>query len=123
MGLRKLSTGLSGAGGVKVAIGVHDLDAVTPPFRYIASPRNRSFVPLDFDREMTLEEILTDHPKGRDYAHLVENFDKFPLIVDAENRVLSFPPIINGELTRVTTATKNILLDCTGTDRKAVMTR
>ena len=111
-----------GRGRGKVAIGVHDLDTVKPPFRYVASPRNRSFVPLDFEREMTMEEMLADHPKGRDYAHLVENFDKFPLIVDAENRVLSFPPIINGELTRVTAATKNILLDCTGTDRKAVMT-
>ncbi|CVK33411.1 protein of unknown function [Methanoculleus bourgensis] len=111
-----------GRGRGKVAIGVHDLDAVTPPFRYIASPRHRSFVPLDFDREMTLDEILTDHPKGRDYAHLVEGFPRFPLIVDADDQVLSFPPIINGELTRVTTATKNILLDCTGTDKKAVMT-
>jgi phenylalanyl-tRNA synthetase beta chain len=111
-----------GRGRGKVAIGVHDLDAVTPPFRYIASPRDRSFVPLDFEREMTLEEILTDHPKGRDYAHLVEGFSRFPLIVDAGDRVLSFPPIINGELTRVTTATRNILLDCTGTDKKAVMT-
>ncbi|MBP7410665.1 MAG: phenylalanine--tRNA ligase subunit beta [Methanoculleus sp.] len=111
-----------GRGRAKVAIGVHDLDAVTPPFRYIASPRDRSFIPLDFEREMTMEEILTDHPKGRDYARLVEGFPRFPLIVDAKDRVLSFPPIINGELTRVTTATKNILLDCTGTDRKAVMT-
>ncbi len=111
-----------GRGRGKVAIGVHDLDAVTPPFRYIASPRNRSFVPLDFEQEMTMEEILVDHPKGRDYARLVEDFPRFPLIVDADDRVLSFPPIINGELTRVTTATKNILLDCTGTDRRAVMT-
>ena len=111
-----------GRGRGKVAIGVHDLDAVKPPFRYIASPRDRSFVPLDFEREMTMEEMLADHPKGRDYAHLVENFQRFPLIVDAEDRVLSFPPIINGELTRVTAATKNILLDCTGTDQKAVMT-
>jgi len=39
---------------------------------------------------MTLDEILTDHPKGRDYAHLVERFSKFPLIVDASDRVLSF---------------------------------
>ncbi len=112
-----------GRGRGKVAIGVHDLDAVRPPFRYIASPpRDRSFVPLDFEREMTMEKMLADHPKGRDYAHLVENFNRFPLIVDADDRVLSFPPIINGELTRVTSATKNILLDCTGTDRKAVMT-
>ena len=122
MGLQEALHWAVGRGRGKVAIGVHDLDAVRPPFHYIASPRDRSFVPLDFEREMTMEEILVDHPKGRDYAHLVENFPRFPLIVDADGRVLSFPPIINGELTRVTAATKNILLDCTGTDRKAVMT-
>ena len=121
MGLQEALHWAIGRGRGKVAIGVHDLDAVTPPFHYIASPRHRSFVPLDFDREMTLDEILTDHPKGRDYAHLVEGFPRFPLIVDADDQVLSFPPIINSELTRITTATKNILLDCTGTDKKAVM--
>ncbi|NQS73179.1 MAG: phenylalanine--tRNA ligase subunit beta [Methanoculleus sp.] len=122
MGLQEALHWAVGRGRGKVAIGVHDLDTITPPFHYMASPRSRSFVPLDFDRDMTLDEILTDHPKGRDYAHLVERFSEFPLIVDASDRVLSFPPIINGELTRVTTATKNILLDCTGTDKRAVMT-
>ncbi len=122
MGLQESLHWAVGRGRGKVAIGVHDLDTVRPPFHYIASPRDRSFVPLDFEREMTMEEILAEHPKGRDYAHLVEQSPRFPLIVDADDRVLSFPPIINGELTRVTTETKNILLDTTGTDQKAVMT-
>jgi len=122
MGLQEALHWAVGRGRGKVAIGVHDLDAVEPPFRYIASPRDRSFVPLDFSEEMTMEEMLERHPKGRDYAHLVRDLPKFPLIVDARNRVLSFPPIINGELTRVTTETRNILLDTTGTDRRAVMT-
>ncbi|MGC9435027.1 MAG: phenylalanine--tRNA ligase subunit beta [Methanomicrobiales archaeon] len=111
-----------GRGRGKVAIGVHDLDTVTPPFGYVAAPPERSFVPLDFDRPMSMEEILAEHPKGRDYAHLVEGFSRYPLIVDARDRVLSFPPIINGELTRVTGATQNILLDTTGTDLRAVLT-
>lgn len=110
-----------GRGRGKVAIGVHDLDRVTPPFRYFGAPRTRSFVPLDFDKPMTMEQILVEHPKGRDYAHLVERFPLFPLIVDAEDRVLSFPPIINGELTRVTASTTDLLLDTTGTDERAVM--
>jgi len=109
-----------GRGRAKVAIGVHDLDAVTPPFRYLASEKKRTFVPLDFEKAMTLDEILKEHPKGCDYARLVEDFPLYPLIVDAEDEVLSFPPIINGELTRVTTETTNILLDCTGTDERAV---
>jgi phenylalanyl-tRNA synthetase beta chain len=109
-----------GRGRSKVAIGIHDLDTVKPPFRYIASPRSRKFVPLDYTEEMSMDEILEMHPKGRDYAKIVRNFPLFPLIVDRDDHVLSFPPIINGERTRVTIETKNILLDTTGTDRRAV---
>jgi phenylalanyl-tRNA synthetase beta chain len=111
-----------GRGRSKVAIGIHDLDTVKPPFHYIASSRSRKFVPLDFQKELTMDEILAEHPKGRDYAKIVRDFPLFPLIVDDEDHVCSFPPIINGELTRVTTKTKNILLDTTGTDQKAVGT-
>jgi phenylalanyl-tRNA synthetase beta chain len=110
-----------GRGRSKVAIGIHDLSKVTGPFRYIAAPRNTRFVPLDFTESMTMEEMLEKHPKGKAYAHLVNDFPRFPLILDAKDRVLSFPPIINGDLTRVTTATTDILLDTTGTDRRAVM--
>lgn len=122
MGLQESLHWAVGRGRAKVAIGVHDLDTVKAPFSYIASPRDRKFVPLDFEEEMTMEEMLKEHPKGVDYAHLVEDKTLFPLIVDADDNVLSFPPIINGELTRVTKDTKNILLDCTGTDERAVMT-
>lgn len=123
MGLQEALHWAVGRGRAKVAIGVHDLVSIKPPFRYIASPTDRAFVPLDYpDEEMTLEEILEHHPKGRDYAKLVRGFDRYPLIVDAEDRVLSFPPIINGELTRVTDDTTDILLDCTGTDERAVCT-
>jgi phenylalanyl-tRNA synthetase beta chain len=109
-----------GRGRSKVAIGIHDLDTVRPPFHYIASPRDRKFIPLDFTEQMTMDEILEKHPKGRDYAKIVRDFPLFPLIVDDDDHVLSFPPIINGERTRVTIDTKNILLDTTGTDKKAV---
>lgn len=109
-----------GRGRSKVAIGIHDLDTVRPPFHYIASPKNRAFVPLDYTESMTMEEILEKHPKGRDYAKIVRDFPLFPLIVDSDDHVLSFPPIINGERTRVTIDSKNILLDTTGTDKRAV---
>jgi phenylalanyl-tRNA synthetase beta chain len=122
MGLQEALHWAVGRGRSKVAIGIHDLDSVTPPFRYIASPRTRRFVPLDFDREISMDQILSEHPKGRDYAKVVKDFPLFPLIVDTNDNVLSFPPIINGELTRVTEKTHNILLDTTGTDAKAVNT-
>ncbi|KAF5423684.1 MAG: phenylalanyl-tRNA synthetase beta chain, partial [Candidatus Methanomarinus sp.] len=83
----------------KVSIGIHDISKVTPPFRYIATDPEFSFVPLDFTDPMTMQDILKRHPKGTKYAHLMEEFKTYPLILDANNQVLSFPPIINGELT------------------------
>ncbi len=121
MGLQeKLHIGL-GRNRKKVAIGVHNAEPVSPPFTYKAvDPDSLSFIPLAKDEPMTLREILKKHEKGIDYAHLLQGFDKYPLIVDACNNVLSFPPIINGSLTEVTPYTKEIFIDVTGTDKKAI---
>jgi len=105
----------------KVAIGIHDLKRVTPPFTYKAvGPDSIRFLPLDMKKEMTLREILKKHPKGIEYANVIESARKWPIIVDRKNRVLSFPPIINGELTRVTEKTKDLFIDVTGTDERAI---
>lgn len=109
-----------GRGRKKVAIGVHDLDKITGPFSYIAADKSTKFIPLDYEREMTLDEILAEHPKGKAYAKIVAGFDKYPLIVDAKGHICSFPPIINSERTRVTENTHNILLDVTGIEPRAV---
>lgn len=100
----------------KVAIGVHDISRVVPPFRYFGASPSRKFVPLDFSEEMSMKEILEKHPKGKDYGHILQGFDRYPLIVDANGDVLSFPPIINGELTRVKEDTHDLFIDVTGTD-------
>ncbi|MDI9624576.1 MAG: phenylalanine--tRNA ligase subunit beta [Methanothermobacter sp.] len=106
----------------KVAIGIHNLDVVEAPFTYKAvKPDEVKFTPLDCDHEMTPAQILREHPKGVEYAHLLEKFDRYPLIIDKDGKVLSMPPIINGELTKLTDDTSNILIDVTGTDERAVM--
>jgi len=106
----------------KVAIGVHDLDKITPPYRYIAvKPDEISFVPLHGDGDpMNLAEILQYHEKGIEYAHILEGKEVYPVLLDANDEVISFPPIINGILTTVTDNTKNLFLDLTGTDSKSV---
>ncbi|MEG3224087.1 MAG: phenylalanine--tRNA ligase subunit beta [Methanobacteriales archaeon Met13] len=105
----------------KVAIGIHNLDVLKPPFRYLAAtPDEVSFIPLECHEELTLREILEKHKKGRAYAHILEKFDAYPLIVDRNDNVLSMPPIINGELTKLTADTKNFLVDVTGTEQRAV---
>ena len=105
----------------KVAIGIHNADVVEGPFKYIATPKDaNAFVPLEKDVEMTPDAILTDHEKGQAYAHLIQDFDKYPLILDKDDNVLSMPPIINGKLTKLKEDTHNIIVDVTGTDEKAV---
>ena len=105
----------------KVAIGIHNADVVEGPFKYIATPKDaNAFIPLEKDTEMTPDEILTEHEKGKAYAHLIDKFDKYPLILDKDDNVLSMPPIINGELTKLKEDTKNIIVDVTGTDERAV---
>lgn len=106
----------------KVAIGVHDLDKIVPPYRYTAvKPDSVSFIPLHGDGyPMNLEEILLLHDKGIEYAHILEGKEVYPIIFDSNDDILSFPPIINGILTTVTDDTENLFLDLTGTDFKAV---
>ncbi len=105
----------------KLAIGIHDLDKVAPPFTYsLEDPKSVRFSPLGHTEVMNLFEILEKHEKGREYASVLKDAKKYPIIRDSNGDVLSFPPIINGSLTTVTTDTKNVFVDVTGTDRKAV---
>ena len=105
----------------KMAIGLHDFDKVNPPFVYKGvKPNEIKFVPLEKEEEMDLDEILEKHEKGIAYAHLLKNAELYPIILDKNGNVLSFPPIINGQLTALTEETRNIFIDVTGTDEQAV---
>ncbi|MDH3365804.1 MAG: phenylalanine--tRNA ligase subunit beta [Thermoplasmata archaeon] len=105
----------------KVAIGIHDMEAVEPPFTYKSVlPDELTFFPLQGTREMTPAEILESHDKGRAYAFVLNGKERYPLIVDKNGEVLSMPPIINGIATEVTEKTEDIFVDCTGTDLNAL---
>jgi phenylalanyl-tRNA synthetase beta chain len=105
----------------KASIGVHNLAVIEPPFTFTAAdPDDVKFVPLDTATEMSLRDILERHEKGIAYRHLIDWAPRFPLLVDKNRRVLSMPPIINGEYTRVDAGSKNLFLDVTGTDYTAV---
>ena len=108
-----------GRGRKRASIGVHDLAKIAPPFRVEAVSRDYKFTPLARTEDMSISEILTDHPKGVDYAHLLAGMDKVPIILDANDSVLSFPPIINGDHTTVTTSTRDLFIDVTGLDIRA----
>jgi len=107
----------------RTSIGVYEFDLVTPPLRYsVAKPGEVSFVPLEFEEELTLEEILEKHPKGVDYGHIVRPFPVWPILMDSEDKVLSFPPVINSnDLGRITEKTRNVLVEVTGTAKETVL--
>ena len=108
-----------GRGRRRASIGVHDLTTLKPPFTVKAVERSHSFIPLAMEHAMTIDEILASHPKGVDYAHLLDGMDKVPIIEDDEGAVLSFPPIINGVHTTVQSSTRDLFIDVTGWDRRA----
>ena len=108
-----------GRGRRRASIGVHDLNSIQAPFKVRAVPRTHSFTPLATQTEMDIETILAEHPKGMDYAHLLQGMDRVPIIEDATGSVLSFPPIINGAHTTVHSGTRDLFIDVTGWDRRA----
>jgi phenylalanyl-tRNA synthetase beta chain len=106
----------------KLAIGLHDLSTVEPPFTYKpVKPEKVSFKPLEYNKIMQLGEILDEHEKGQEYAWILEDEDRYPIIEDKDGQVLSFPPIINNQLTEVYSGTEDIFIDVTGKDRETVM--
>ncbi|MBU5690310.1 MAG: phenylalanine--tRNA ligase subunit beta [Candidatus Aenigmatarchaeota archaeon] len=105
----------------KVAIGLHDLDKINFPLTYTTVNDNVRFIPLEFNEEMSIKQILETHPKGKEYAHILQGSQNYPVIIDAVGRIISFPPIINSEHTKINENTKNIFVDITALDAKAAM--
>ena len=101
------------------SIGVHDLSQLSPPFKVISVDKKYKFTPLAEEKEMSIEDILKSHPKGKEYAHLMSELKEYPVIIDAEDRVLSFPPIINGDHTTVNEQTRDFFIDVTGWDERS----
>jgi phenylalanyl-tRNA synthetase beta chain len=107
----------------RTSIGLYNFDLMTPPFSYtVAKPTEVSFVPLGFEKEMNLKQILKQHPKGLEYGSIVTGNSVYPILLDVEKRVLSFPPIINSnDLGRVAEDTRNVLVEVTGTVHETVL--
>lgn len=107
----------------KTSIGIYDYDLISPPLSYtVAKPNEISFVPLGVEENISLAEILEKHPKGVEYGHIVKDYKLYPILMDSNLKVLSFPPIINSnDLGRVTETTKNLLVEVTGTLHQTVL--
>jgi len=102
----------------KLAIGIYPLEKIKLPIKYLAlEPDKIKFQPLESPKEMDGLQILQRHPTGRDYVHLLSGKAKFPVFIDADEEVLSMPPIINSHRTgRITEDTKDVFIECSGYD-------
>ncbi|MGE3859386.1 MAG: phenylalanine--tRNA ligase subunit beta [Nitrososphaeraceae archaeon] len=100
----------------KASIGIHDLDKIKFPLIYTIKPPKESFVPLDQNSSLTFKEILNVTEVGKKYSHLVNKYNSFPALIDDNNQILSFPPIINSNKTKVTNESKNLFIEITGTN-------
>ena len=102
----------------KGAIGIYPMEVIKFPIRFTAeNPREIKFRPLEFPREITGLQILSQHPAGREYADLLEGKDLFPIFIDSNNEILSMPPIINSHKTgKVNEKTTEVFIECSGFD-------
>lgn len=102
----------------KVAIGLHDLVAIRFPVYYGANDKRFAFTPLGSTEEMTIEEILSKTETGQAYGHILAGTSAYPMLYDSNGVVLSFPPIINGQKTKVEASTRDLFVDVTSTDAR-----
>ncbi len=122
MRLQEALTATHGRNRRKASIGLYVYDELKFPVHYRPErPDKIKFVPLGYDIEMDGPTILQEHEKGLEYGPIISDFKKWPLLVDAEGKILSLPPIINSnDLGRVTEDTHNIFVEVTGTHQITV---
>jgi len=106
-----------------VSIGLYRLARIAFPVAYkTIRPDEARFVPLGFEIPMTPAEILEKHPKGIAYAKILSKAADYPLLTDRENKILSFPPIINSrEVGEVRVGDRDLFVEVTGTDLRMVI--
>jgi len=106
-----------------ISMGVYRSAQVKWPVNYHAvDPDKTSFVPLACDAPMTCSQILTDHPKGKEYGWILEGKAKFPLLSDANGETMSMAPIINSAtLGAVKVGDSDLMVEMTGTDMAGLL--
>ncbi|MHC5020889.1 MAG: phenylalanine--tRNA ligase subunit beta [Planctomycetota bacterium] len=105
------------------SVGIYNCAKIQWPVHYVGIDRDAEpFVPLGFDEAMTPNQIFEQHPKGRDYAYILEGQAKVPYLRDDAGTVLSMAPIINSRaLGEVKPGDDDLMIEVTGADLRGVM--
>ncbi|MEK6982859.1 MAG: phenylalanine--tRNA ligase subunit beta, partial [Candidatus Micrarchaeota archaeon] len=114
--LQEKLVGTLGRNAKKFGIGVYPLQAIEFPIKYTTMKKEEiQYVPLGYDKEMTAEEILTIHKKGKEHGHILKDAKKYPVFLDAKNQIMCLIPIVNSAKTgKVDLETKDIFIEVSG---------
>ncbi|MHA1912610.1 MAG: phenylalanine--tRNA ligase subunit beta [Candidatus Kariarchaeaceae archaeon] len=103
------------------SIGIYNINMIESPIYYGLTPRTDTFVPLGYTEEMSLDSILKEHEKGKEYAFILPAKGPLPILKGANGVVLSLPPVINSnDVGRITEKTTDVLVEVTGTNWEVV---
>src|SRR3989344_4944477 len=113
----------------KGGLGLYELKNIKFPVTFTSlDPKKIKFRPLEYPKEINGLEVLEKHPTGQKYKHLMEAkergvglWNKFPVFIDANNKILSMPPIINShDFGKISNSTTDVFVEGTGTDLKTI---
>ncbi|KAH0554773.1 leucine-rich repeat-containing protein 47-like [Cotesia glomerata] len=117
-------------------IATHDYDLIAPgditftakvPTEIEIKPLGRAkmFTAAELFKRLQVEADNLRREKKRNvysgiykYLYLIEGKPLFPCVIDSNNQVISFPPITNSDITKMSVNTKNMFIEVTGLSRQ-----
>jgi phenylalanyl-tRNA synthetase beta chain len=105
----------------RFGLGIYPLHAINFPVRYTTmKPGEIRYVPLGHEEEMSAKEVLEKHKKGQEYGDLIRKFERYPVFVDAKDKIMALIPVVNSaETGKVDESTEDVFIEVTGTDLNA----
>ncbi|XP_022090444.1 leucine-rich repeat-containing protein 47-like [Acanthaster planci] len=133
----KLHDGPLCAKRTKATIATHDLSLVKFPLTYeVKEPAEIQITPLGRNKCTSADALMTQLRKEADdlrkeskrntvsgihkYLELLDGHQKYPCLCDREGQVISFPPITNADITKISRSSDHILIEVTSSTDLAV---
>jgi phenylalanyl-tRNA synthetase beta chain len=105
-----------------LSMGMYRIELIKWPISYKGvDPDSVSFMPLQMEQSLSLRRILEEHPKGKEYGHIISGSPTYPILMGSDGGVLSMAPIINSaDIGAVKVGDRDILVEFSGTDMATV---
>ncbi len=114
-----------GRGRRKASIGIHDLEKLAFPIYYKTTTSSEEFIPLDEKSLFSCSQIIEQLEVGKKYGHILKtSFThdlKYPVLIDSLDRIISFPPIINSDFSKIEKNTRNLLIEITASNKNTAI--